>query len=387
MDSVAGPSTSDTTRSAATGTATPHHLVVDDGRLFALDGLRGAAAVAIVLYHLQGLHMLAGEWFSSFHLCLELFFLLSGFILARQYASAIAERRLSFAGFVLRRLARLYPAYVFALLAIVVFTALGAPPLLEKHAIGYDPPILAAFLQLTMLHHIGWRNVEWNFPTWSMSVEWVVNLLFFWLVFRYRGVARAPIALATFFCVASLMRMSPKDLSLNLWQHKLGFLNAGVARGIVSIGIGALLYRARTVLPRLPIRLLHALEVALAASIALALAYGRTRPFAGVDYVQQLFFLPSLIVLTLYRDGWLGRILGSRPVVALGVISYSIYVLHIPVLTVFAPAYQALSPLAATIAYLVILLAVSTVSYRVVEKGGKRLILRVGASLGEGHFP
>ena len=96
-----------------------NHAVTDRGHLATLDGMRGVAALAVVLLHGAGLtwvHMPGG------YLAVDLFLVLSGLVIARAYRSRMSQ--LGTVGFLQIRLVRLYPLYLLGLLLGI--TAFGA---------------------------------------------------------------------------------------------------------------------------------------------------------------------------------------------------------------------------------------------------------------------
>ena len=89
-------------------------------RLSGLDALRGVAAIMVVLLHVNHLAGDAG-WFTAGYLAVDLFFMLSGYVLARTFDRRL-ESDLSAMDFLVIRLRRLWPVMaVGALLGLVSF--------------------------------------------------------------------------------------------------------------------------------------------------------------------------------------------------------------------------------------------------------------------------
>lgn len=152
-----------------------------------LDGIRGIAAIAVMLYHFSlysGLHWVDGAWAA-----VDLFFVLSGFVIAHSYGKKILGG-LSFRRFLWLRVLRLGPLYSVGLLlgfaAMVLISALGQAP----HIGAAD--ILRAFA-LGTLWLPDFNSLSWPFgassaksplfplndPAWSLFFEMFVNVLFF----------------------------------------------------------------------------------------------------------------------------------------------------------------------------------------------------------------
>lgn len=168
------------------------------GRGGALDALRFAAALLIVLYHygaeapvaLTDLHPVFGRGY----LATDFFLILSGFVLGRAYGGQILSGRVSLAGFVRKRLTRLWPAQliVLAVMAVVVLSAelIGLFP---AHPANFTP--LALLMQVFMVQ--AWGVVGgggWNHPSWSLSAL-LVCYAAFPLVWRWVGRLTSPAAL------------------------------------------------------------------------------------------------------------------------------------------------------------------------------------------------
>ena len=174
-------------------------------RLPALDGLRGMAAIGIVLFHLPGLAII--PWmFDRFYLLVDVFFLLSGFVMALS-----AEPRLaagwSTADFMIARLRRLWPTMALGI-------GLGAIAFLGR----YPPSQIAPFalLALFMLPVPGTRGLAYpiNGPEWSLTWELAANLIHAVVLRRLSD--RALIVVA-----------AVSGLSLAITAHKVGCGCAG----------------------------------------------------------------------------------------------------------------------------------------------------------------
>jgi peptidoglycan/LPS O-acetylase OafA/YrhL len=99
---------------------------MDGKRFYVLDGMRGVAAICVVVGHIvQAMYL---KIFSS-GMAVDMFFILSGFVLAYSYGERLASG-LTYGQFVRIRLIRLYPMFLFGLL-------LGAPVLYACIAAGF----------------------------------------------------------------------------------------------------------------------------------------------------------------------------------------------------------------------------------------------------------
>jgi len=179
----------------------------------ALDALRFLAAAFIVVFHfgdeaptpLRALHV----FFDRGYLATDFFLLLSGFVLAHAYGPSILSGRLGMAQFVLKRLARNYPAHVITLgglvLMVLAALALGRP---LSHPEQYDWSAIPAHLLL--MHGWGLSNGTWNAPTWTVSAlaACYVVFPFSWPLFQRIGRPQTclltALALLVAYCTAQV---------------------------------------------------------------------------------------------------------------------------------------------------------------------------------------
>jgi peptidoglycan/LPS O-acetylase OafA/YrhL len=138
-----------------------------DKRIPELDGLRGVAALLVLIAHYfgyvpHGTKMVAFDW-----LGVDLFFVLSGFLIGSIILAEHAQPNF-FASFYLRRAARIVPVY-----GIVCAAALALSHLLAGHAWSdqpYSPIVYAGFVSNVALS-FGGGGGEWLRPTWTLAVE------------------------------------------------------------------------------------------------------------------------------------------------------------------------------------------------------------------------
>ena len=150
-----------------------------------LTALRYFAALWVVFYdywpHLTGS---APPVIASGHLGVELFFVLSGFILAHVYLEAFGSGTGRYLDFLWARLARIYPvhlAILIGLILLVVGGRLGGLDIGRQLAVVSSLPAQILLLQAWGLSPHG----GWNHPSWSISAEWFAYLTFPALAFVY----------------------------------------------------------------------------------------------------------------------------------------------------------------------------------------------------------
>jgi len=107
----------------------------------------------------------------------ELFFILSGFILCHVYLKGFGEGRFRYGGFLLNRLARIYPLPLATLAAMGGLAVIGRLAGLEADPNIADLPSLPA--NLLLLHAWGFaQTAAFNHPFWSIGAEWLAYLSF-----------------------------------------------------------------------------------------------------------------------------------------------------------------------------------------------------------------
>ncbi len=280
------------------------------GQLPALTGLRGLAAVTVVLFHLG---VLAGgalpQIWDRGYLAVDLFFFLSGFVLTHVYGGRFTKRcsRQTFARFLWARFSRVYPASLFAtLISILLFTASGLP----------FPA--GAFSQVTAnltLMQIPWlETVVLNDPAWSISAELYAYLLFPILapiIIRLSGRVAAMLGTVLVIGVAlDHMVFSPS-------QEATGWI--ALVRALSEFTVGIFAYRSYSE------RLFRNIwEKDVSAVVVIALIIGAC--FTGVSDGPIVILLLALLLVSVCNSGIILRLLSVSPLIWLGEISYSLYI-------------------------------------------------------------
>ncbi|MDI4663852.1 acyltransferase [Xanthobacter autotrophicus] len=305
---------------------------MESARYRALDGLRGMAALLVVFYH-----MTVSSIFKSLpivihgDLAVDVFFILSGFVISSAYAGRIDDSR-AMQRFLILRFFRVYPLH-FCVLMVFLAQELfklylwnkgitlnkGAPFTGDQ-----SPGLFFATLFLVQAWGMFDRNF-WNGPSWSISCE-----VFAYLVFALTAPLRplrwrfAPLGVLIFAACSYIYAATLHD---GLEQAFYG--PAAILRGLSGFFLGALCYEAVTS-GRLKQLFAAASDGALnlwqggtvlAVLLLLSVCQGPTIIVALVPL--------TVLVLLLHTDRGLAcALLNTRPLQALGRISYSIYMVH-----------------------------------------------------------
>lgn len=294
----------------------------------ALTGLRVFLALWVIFGHLVGtghvyepivlaLPVPLQAIARSGYLAVPVFFVLSGFVLARTYG-AIERTRTSLLQYFTGRFARLYPVYLLSLLIVTPFIIQAK-----------DEPkawLIAMHLTLTQGWFAGHYTAGWNTPAWSLSCEMFFYAVFPWAVAPVIKFRRGQLAvLAALCCVLPQLMVAAgiSDQIKPLFHLPDFVLGIAVSRAFDLLTAG----------PRKP----HAslgpalyLPAAIASALLIAFATDLPKPLHLDTLLRPL---NALLLLGLGLGGGLiARLLSTRPVVYLGKSSYSMYILHVPVL-------------------------------------------------------
>ena len=143
-----------------------------------LTGLRGVAATMVMLDHYAAIDFSAPfplNMLPHMYLAVDMFMILSGFILAMTYGDRLKRLELGagFRLFTLRRIARLYPLYLLTTVACFVLCRAGWLTFLSP-----DTSVAALMANLLAVQTWLWPGSSLNGPGWSISTEWAANLAF-----------------------------------------------------------------------------------------------------------------------------------------------------------------------------------------------------------------
>jgi len=289
-----------------------------NGRRFeALDGCRGLAALIVLAYHAFAYAKPEGP-LSGGYLAVDLFFVLSGFVLAHAYGPRL-QAGLSPARFMGLRLARLWPAYGIGIAVAVAIALLTTRPS------GLWQATLAALLFLPIPMDLGHGPALFplDLPAWSLFFELAANLAYA-LLHRFLTIPRLLGLLA--LAVIGLIIVASRADGLHAgWAP--GNFPGGAPRAIFGFFAGVLIQR----LWPAGLRPASWPVLALAALTALAaLLVPVEIPFrAAFDVAVVVLVFPVCVAALAAAN--LPPQLGKIAAVA-GLISYPLYVLHMPVM-------------------------------------------------------
>ncbi|MGE0222227.1 MAG: acyltransferase family protein [Acetobacteraceae bacterium] len=276
-----------------------------------LTGLRGIGALWVVLYHMA--YDVDIPVIGKGYLGVDLFFILSGFVLCYVHPDQVGTVRSYFA-FLTLRLARIYPLHLL-MMGVLGLIVLGLPgfadtyPMAERR-FGADAFVASLLLVQNWAY---WLPGCWNAPAWSLSAEWFAYLtfpVFQVLTQRWRGTFM-PLVLSAAGFLGLYLVLTMKGSSLSAGTP-------GMMRMAAEFGAGCLLYRAwenGLSWPPGP-----------ATGVAIGLlTVGLLVPGAEAIALPALLII---VMLAIQQNGWLASLLETPTIVWLGEISYSLYLTH-----------------------------------------------------------
>lgn len=333
-----------------------------------LTAIRGIAALWVVGHHFQfelaflG-YRYAGGIFRPGYLAVDFFFVLSGFVITAVHRD-IGVDATSLRNFSLRRVFRIYPLHLFVLAVLLSFWLYG-----EAAHGTHDPterlrdlPIVALLLQPYLI-----QEPSWNVVSWSAGVELACYLLF---PFAMQGLRR----LALPQCLMLLL------ITLLFAHHvESGFVWGwpAVLRGLAGFALGMTLQQASVLLPRPRAPMADLIVLGALAGLVISVALG---------HLGSVPIWSALLVFGLAAEaGRMARILGSAPLYGLGLISFSLYLLHPTLANLFfvwlppaaLPLPHALQVVVWLALILATLLALSTMSWAFIEEPARHFGARL----------
>ena len=352
----------------------------------ALTGLRGVAALYVVFYHFTfegclGPHAVR-RLLGHGYLAVDLFFILSGFVMALTHARDFGAglNAGAYREFIGRRIARIYPLYFVLTLVCVLVAWAGCN---HKWA-GWRPELLQLGINGSLMQALH-GGLSIDLPAWSISTEMIAYLVFPLLCAATLTTGRRRAAAVAALCVFTLAVLSliPSDwLPPNQRTARLAWMDLSdgrtfypVFRCLADFTMGLLVWRLWTGkagqwLAR------HPWTGDAASLCVLAALFLRND-----DTVTVVLFAPLILCLAACNS-FTTRALASRLPETLGVVSYSIYLVHQPVRDILETALNRMpgslpgGRLPVTAAEAAIVVGVACGTYWLVEKPGREALSR-----------
>ena len=294
-----------------------------------IEGLRAIAVIPIVLFH-AGIDILRGGYVG-----VDIFFVISGFLITQTILNENENGSFSILGFYQRRVARIFPA-LFLMLAVAGLCAGFILRLPDQTALFFKSLAFSAMFGSNVFF---WTEVGYFTPTaetqallhtWSLGVEEQFYIIFPLLIYAIRNTSRRA-KIGILGCVAALSliagsivnRSDPLDtfylLQFRAWELLIGVL----------LALGAA--------PRLSWALSTIAALAGAGLIAVSVLFMAS----WLPFPSPLALLPCVgaaLIIAYGENTVVGRALSLRPFRSIGIISFSLYLWHWPIIAFYREA-------------------------------------------------
>ena len=343
-----------------------------------IDGLRAIAVTAVVLYHL-GI-----SWIPGGFLGVDLFFVISGYVITRLILDSINQSSaLDLRAFYAARLRRIYPGFLFMVICTIIFIGVWAPEAIKRFLSDLPYALTGSINWLLVARHQDYFETVGRPPllqhTWSLAVElqfyliWPIILLTVLKYFGKKNIARIALIIAMvsgttlFFVSLQLDQANAQQIShiyFGTDTHSLGlFLGSALAVSWIPQNLSAdIEKRAQDVIDGIGVvGLLGLVSTFLFIEESNASLYRIAFPLAGI-------FGCLVIISLVHPASRFAPIISTAPFRWVGQRSYGIYIWHWVIFQVTRPSVDLSGQTwALYLARVLLVLALADISLRWVE--------------------
>ena len=343
-----------------------------------IDGLRAIAVTAVVLYHL-GI-----SWIPGGFLGVDLFFVISGYVITRLILDSINQSSaLDLRAFYAARLRRIYPGFLFMVICTIIFIGVWAPEAIKRFLSDLPYALTGSINWLLVARHQDYFETVGRPPllqhTWSLAVElqfyliWPIILLTVLKYFGKKNIARIALIIAMvsgttlFFVSLQLDQANAQQIShiyFGTDTHSLGlFLGSALAVSWIPQNLSAdIEKRAQDVIDGIGVvGLLGLISTFLFIEESNASLYRIAFPLAGI-------FGCLVIISLVHPASRFAPIISTAPFRWVGQRSYGIYIWHWVIFQVTRPSVDLSGQTwALYLARVLLVLALADISLRWVE--------------------
>ena len=308
-----------------------------------LDGLRGVAAVMVVIFHLLetftgGNHLI--QIMNHGYLAVDFFFVLSGFVIGYAYDDRWGKMTLG--GFFKRRLIRLHPMIIMGMIIGAIGFYFSASPIVFPKISGTPvwEMLLVMFIGFTLLpvplsmDIRGWTEMHpLNGPAWSLFFEYIANILYALFIRKFSNKALAVLVFLSGCALVHLAVTSPNGDVIGGWALDPTQIRVGLTRLFYPFFAGLLLSRMVKPGKIKNAFLWSSLLIIVVLSIPRIGGSENLWMNGLYDSLMIIFIFPLIVYI-----GASGKVTGtvaSKVSRFLGDISYPIYITHYPLIYIF----------------------------------------------------
>lgn len=324
---------------------TGHSILKTKQHFVILDGLRGIAALAVVIFHFT-------EWVYSDYsknfighcfLAVDFFFCLSGFVIAYAYDDRI--HKIGFLEFFKSRLIRLHPLVILG--SILGLAGFLLDPFDGQFELYNGSKLILLLLcsifliPLPIMKERSFNLFSFNAPAWSLFWEYVANIFYAFILYQ---ISRRYLLLITILAAVALCLVGYKAGNLLGGWGGASFWD-GFARVAYSFSAGLLLFRSKWIINNK----LGFIGLAILLSLSFIMPYFKWNAVA--ELIVVLFYFPLIVALGAGSTLSAGL---QKICIFFGKISYPLYMTHYAAIWIFANYYNVHKPGASKLSFIII---------------------------------
>ncbi len=339
-----------------------------------IDGLRAFAILSVLIFHLNP------SWLYGGFIGVDVFFVISGYLITRIIIRENQQERFSFVNFYARRVKRIFPVLFFVLAVVAVIAVLSFPEVIYKTFVTTFQYASAQFSNFFFAKEIDYfaegNDLQPLLHTWSLAVEEQFYLVWPFLIFLCYKLTKKPVRnsiLSVFFAVMTLSFFMGYVLAYTAPKYAFYMFFTRAWEFCIG-GIFAL-----DLIPNIKNKRANNLTAVFGFVLMIA-SFIFIRE--GVDFVKGAVIVPvvgaGLIIYTAQQDEtWISRMLSFKPVVYIGLISYSMYLWHWPVIVFYKQLFE-VKELSYGISLILVVITVilSLISYYLIEQPARKMKLK-----------
>lgn len=299
-----------------------------------LDAIRGVAAIFVMSIHIGAIF--GGIQFPHAYLAVDLFFVMSGFVISTAYDKNLESGTLTATNFLKIRAARLYPLYILAL----IISIFGQLHNFTNHTSTFDwldftvAAIFGIFLLPSPLPGWGFVLFPLNSPSWSIFFEIIANAIYAKYRLYLTSSALKYVMLGSAVLLVIFVFVQ-HNMSFGFsWRNGIG----GFARVIYSFSAGLMIYKIRINL-KFNRQFNNIFSMFAISMVFMLLGLPIEQYTEFYDLIVVLFVFPILVLCATFvepsRNGSLEKTYGF-----MGLTSYAIYILQVPIISAFPTIYE-----------------------------------------------
>lgn len=293
----------------------------------------------VAVLHFPAMHHAYGSAvLNNLYLFVDFFFVLSGFVIAHSYRERLKSKT-DVERFLVRRFGRVWPLHVamiaaFALVEVAKWVLVAGAGL-QANTAPFDPsgqaPLAALPANIFLAHGLGvLPRLSWDHPSWSISAE-------FWSYVLFALIFLVCAARWRLGAIAVLMAVAAVELIAHATHGMDATYDWGFARCVIGFGAGVIVEDLRRTIPAPTQASTARLEWPAVLMMFVYIGMAGTGP---LSFAAPLVFAFVVYVFS-FEAGPVSQLLRRGPVQALGRWSYSIYMVHALLVTVFLLAASA----------------------------------------------